>query len=258
MKLFAIVFAVVLLSGCVGDQRNRQTNTQHIPPVGFLKHADEIQTASREVVPAKSEVSASNNANEQSQTGIVNAAVGKVTENLKLDLAAVKQETRDLVNGVRADVKSEIEAQFKLSANANVKASAEFEARISNAVTLAVNQKIEAALKVNAENQQAWNQSISKMQQEMKAGRDNFNHTIQFTSGMQALLEKSYESQIDTVKEFCWMFVALISAGLAYLKLRENNDTKKEMKRDQLEHEEDMALISKKKTSVMQRGLHSE
>lgn len=252
LRMMYAAAVLFLFSGCVADQRNAKSGAKqenNLTGIAWERPGEDPRPAP--IKPA--DVTASNNDNQQSQSGAVNLALGKFAEVLKTELTGVKAEIKTQIqNEFQNTVDVNLQAQNKVIA----KAFSDFEIKVTNAVNL----KLEAKARAELDNQQAWNQQISKLTQEMTAGRDVNNKTIQFTAGMQSILEKSYESQIDTVKEFCWMFVALISAGLAYLKLRENNDTKREMKRDELDSQEDLALIElqRKKTAVMQRGKHGE
>lgn len=226
MKIeYLLIISLVFLVGCVGTHRNKQDVNQGAPRLGVWPdvQGEELPPPKKENVPAKEITAvASNNANEQSQTGAVNLALGKFAEVLRTEL-----------NGVKAEISTQVQQEFKFQTTASAAVAAELKseirAEINQAVSVAVNQKVEAFKNSQLEALTGVKNDISKFQQELTAGRDIHNQTIQFSKEFQQALKDSHESHMYTIEKFIWLLGQLATAFFLYLRFSRKLDSQEEM-----------------------------
>lgn len=257
MKTLVATILILMLCGCArnGDQNNRQAEsirqgdlsrpfaTEQIPvpvalrrdvvPAPVAAAAPEKQSEPRaEVVPLPADIevdsTASNNANQQSATGVVTAQMAKFAESIdaslvKLDSKIVAQ--NEMVANLRADVRIELNAQATAVANLRADVKAEMSALASAQA------------------------GVANQQSTATAGRDM---TTQFSDGMERLMSRMVGVIDSIVLAFVGTFfgslvsmlVALVRLLREFARLRERDE-----KRDDQTQQMLISLISK--------GLHA-
>lgn len=196
MRIIISVIFTVMLTGCVGDQANKQesgppTITINTPPVAPA----EVSKADMEKL--HNETIASTNQSQQAITGL-GANIAKVAEKMtgvEGDVSAVKAAINTNIQ-TTADIKNSLTASASVVAQLKNEMKAEFDAKLTAQAEFHANAV--AALKSQIENTST---TIS-------AGRDAT--TTQFTKEMMQTLETSYKSMVSEIKTAFYAVIAIV------------------------------------------------
>jgi nitrate reductase alpha subunit len=163
------------------------------------------------------DVTASNNATQQSLTGL-GVQISKIAESFKFADTLAKFE-----NTIKTELAATVNAvsHIEVKNDANVKAFSDLNARLDK-------MEFNFRASVDVEGVAALKSEIQKMSQTVSSGRDSNVQTIQFTKEFQAVLVKSYETQLEQVKSshrsemyqtwvFCGCIVAVTKALCAVI-----------------------------------------
>ena len=163
------------LPACVGDQRSRENVTQTTAPVVVQPLPQQPDSA----LLAEVQTSANQTHNSLTGLGVQVAKLGEKVQGIGGDLLRLQ-----------ASVETQVQASASLSANlraaltADVTANLQTHASATAALVASLSNKLEglAAGQVGLKNQ------LEQTEQTVKAGRDAYMQTVQFTREMQAAL----------------------------------------------------------------------
>jgi vacuolar-type H+-ATPase subunit I/STV1 len=172
------ILLVVLLAGCVADQKGQITQPI-APPVINIPPVQKLDTAElRQGI--KDDIVASSNATANQMTGAVNASVSKLAEK---------------ITGLEANISSVINASANLNATASAELRAKLEASLNAVVELRTelkmvnefNSKIEAKMSVDA-----------NLVRELQSRIDSLNATLSAKMDVQANAQAGLYNKLDT------------------------------------------------------------
>jgi len=208
VKLYLMLIYIIVLSGCVGDQRNVQNVPQtSAPPV--VNMAPSQPAVSRDDLERlRSETVASSNANQQSQTGALNLAMGKMAEEMN--------GVRGDLSGVKADLKISNSATAELHATMSNKADVTALAQLRAELKAEIQAELNAQMNAQGAAVAALKSTVDNQAQTISAGRDSNTSTIQFSKEFQQTLEASYKAMVSELKQalYCIAAVCHIWAGV--------------------------------------------
>jgi hypothetical protein len=213
VRLFGLFLVFVVLTGCVGDQHNTMPVSQgQVPSIAATPVLAPPEVTKADLNQLRSETIASNNAAQQSQTGALNAALGKFAEKatgIEGDVSAVKAALNTHVQIMTSAV-----ADIKNSLSLNATAITQIRADVKADLQAEFQAKLDAQASVNATAVAALKSEISNLTNNLSAGRD-VNQT-QFTKDMAATLDASYKAMVSEIKQAMWAIVAIchIFAGI--------------------------------------------
>lgn len=205
MKKWILVVALLLfIPGCL-DKKDRMENEGPVinnsPRIPSLTK-DDLQKQGDDLTHR---IETSQNAIQNNMQSLLGVSVGKLSEDLlKLQLS-MSSKIGDIQNSLSASVASgnELRAMLKLQMRVNTELHAE----------------LRAMIKANAQlgAQVGWNNeirnSISEFKQDLKAGRDVNNNTVQFNEQMLEALKSANSTTVETNGFYQKIMMALI--GLA-------------------------------------------
>lgn len=165
-RSITLLILIPLLQGCAGDQHNSFLK----PESSKKRHgtvSEPVPAPRAEIVqpegqdrPPVSQSSASENNTQQNQTGLLNAAVAKIAENV--DASLVKFDT-DVHNHLEVSLRNSAELQAKLNADLRAEIRAEVKA------------ELQAQATANAQGIAGLGNEIRSAVQTISSGRDTNN-----------------------------------------------------------------------------------
>jgi len=212
MKLLA-PFLLLCLAGCVGEQRNAMPVQQgpalgNTPPRVDLEPRSEGELLAR-VEQLRSETQASNNANQQSLSGLgvqvakvaenVRVTGAEITSNLKADLHATATASADLRASLAADLKAELRAEIRNEMRASLDAQAHLNAALT------------AKLEALTAGQMGLRNELQQTSQTITASGSAQVQTFQFTRDMADLMAKAFDSNVAALAAACGIVVSIVS-----------------------------------------------
>lgn len=210
MKLAALI-PLLLLAGCVkvGEQRSAMPVQQgpalaNTPPRIELEPRSEGELLAR-VEQFRSETQASNNATQQSLTGL-GVQVSKVAENVKVTGAEIT-----------SSIKSEVQATAMVNANLRAQLAAELRAEIRNEMkaSLDAQANLNAALAAKFEaltaGQAGLHNELQQTSQTITASGNAHVKTIQFSQEHLAAFAVFAQANVSSVYWLCGGMVTVVS-----------------------------------------------
>jgi uncharacterized membrane protein YraQ (UPF0718 family) len=211
LKYLFAAMLVLLLAGCIGDQRNSQAPS---PPVINITPAQPAQSdvSKADLEKLHSETQAMATTAQQSMTGLgANiASLQARTTGIEGDVSAVKTQitaTMQNIANVFTELKATLTANTTAVAQIKADMKAEFDAKLT------------AQAQINATAVAALKSEITSLTQNMSAGRDV--NSTQFTKEMQQTLTAAYQAQVrmmyyafGTLIAICHIWAGLIIAIL--------------------------------------------
>lgn len=211
--------ALLMLSGCL-DKKDRMEATgptiHNVPPPiqdALDKQADKIKDNVRK------DMDVSQNAIQQNLQSLLGVSVGKLSD----DLIKANMELKDLLHAEISTKIGEIQNNMSASLASNndlramIKAQMELNAKLEADIRaqVEINAKLEAKVSIYAAGQAGVNNKLDQYQnelkQELKAGRDVNNSTVQFNKEMLEALRSANQVTEVSLKQFAVILLAIIS-----------------------------------------------
>lgn len=233
-RLLTLCVFVVSLYGCSINPHNERQDVQQAPitiPVVVNPYTDlPTKTELKDgLATVRSEVQASNNAIQTSQTGL-NANLNKLGEKVVgVEGKVVGLETVfDTKFNINAKNTAEMNNLFRSEMIANFKAEfrseiGDVKIQLQSVAKAFENANLEA--RASAEANLALKSEVSKMQTEVRAGRDAYTNVYQFTKEQLEAQRSENRTQLWTVGVLCLFFTAIIIAILEFSRRRQVDRT---------------------------------
>jgi len=202
MKTLLPFFLAMALAGCIADQQGRQQQTAE-PPVIVNVPTPAPQDLS-EVRKGIADLAASSNNTASQMSGLLNASVSKIAEQVKgveANVESLAKLTATMNN--TATVSATASAEIKSRIDSTIAATNEMKAELSSVMTLS--SKIESAITANVSLLNDLKLSVGKIEGSINA---NANAQVGFNNSFQQKLQRVEETTTTQANRDVNMFPA--------------------------------------------------